>query len=128
MKRNTKTRTLKKKQLTLKKFKYRYNKIYPIAKFSFFVCNNNGNSTTKQKHGTINEVTDEQTKIDQELPKVENFKNLYAMLKARDTKRYYIDDMLSVDSITNANSKTETATNEVANDYSKTNTQVTRCR
>ena len=46
------------------------------------------------------------------------------MLKARDTKRYYIDDMLSVDSITNANSKNETATNEVANDYSKTNTQV----
>lgn len=72
----------------------------------------------------INEVTDEQTKISQELPKVENFKNLYAMLKARDTKRYYIDDMLSVDSITNANSKNETATNEVANDYSKTNTQV----
>lgn len=72
----------------------------------------------------INEVTAEQTKISQELPKVENFKNLYAMLKARDTKRYYIDDMLSVDSITNANSKNETATNEVANDYSKTNTQV----
>lgn len=72
----------------------------------------------------INEVTAEQTKISQKLPKVENFKNLYAMLKARDTKRYYIEDMFSVDSITNENSKNETATNEAADDYSKTNTQV----
>ena len=116
--------TLKKATNTKKNSKYRYNKIYPIASLAFMCAIIMAIVLPNKSMAPINEVTDEQTKISQELPKVENFKNLYAMLKARDTKRYYIDDMLSVDSITNANSKNETATNEVANDYSKTNTQV----
>lgn len=119
-----KQETLKKATNTKKKSKYRYNKIYPIASLAFMCAIIMAIVLPNKSMAPINEVTDEQTKISQELPKVENFKNLYAMLKARDTKRYYIDDMLSVDSITNANSKNETATNEVANDYSKTNTQV----
>lgn len=119
-----KQETLKKATNTKKKSKYRYNKIYPIASLAFMCAIIMAIVLPNKSIAPINEVTDEQTKISQELPKVENFKNLYAMLKARDTKRYYIDDMLSVDSITNANSKNETATNEVANDYSKTNTQV----
>ena len=114
----------KKATNTKKNSKYRYNKIYPIASLAFMCAIIMAIVLPNKSMAPINEVTDEQTKISQELPKVENFKNLYAMLKARDTKRYYIDDMLSVDSITNANSKNETATNEVANDYSKTNTQV----
>lgn len=119
-----KQETLKKATNTKKNSKYRYNKIYPIASLAFMCAIIMAIVLPNKSIAPINEVTDEQTKIRQELPKVENFKNLYAMLKARDTKRYYIDDMLSVDSITNANSKNETATNEVANDYSKTNTQV----
>jgi len=119
-----KQETLKKATNTKKNSKYRYNKIYPIASLAFMCAIIMAIVLPNKNIAPINEVTDEQTKISQELPKVENFKNLYAMLKARDTKRYYIDDMLSVDSITNANSKNETATNEVANDYSKTNTQV----
>lgn len=119
-----KQETLKKATNTKKNSKYRYNKIYPIASLAFMCAIIMAIVLPNKSMAPINEVTDEQTKISQELPKVENFKNLYAMLKARDTKRYYIDDMLSVDSITNANSKNKTATNEVANDYSKTNTQV----
>lgn len=119
-----KQETLKKATNTKKNSKYRYNKIYPIASLAFMCAIIMAIVLPNKSIAPINEVTDEQTKISQELPKVENFKNLYVMLKARDTKRYYIDDMLSVDSITNANSKNETATNEVANDYSKTNTQV----
>ena len=119
-----KQETLKKATNTKKNSKYRYNKIYPIASLAFMCAIIMAIVLPNKSIAPINEVTDEQTKISQELPKVENFKNLYAMLKARDTKRYYIDDMLSVDSITNANSKNKTATNEVANDYSKTNTQV----
>lgn len=119
-----KQETLKKATNTKKNSKYRYNKIYPIASLAFMCAIIMAIVLPNKSMAPINEVTEEQTKISQELPKVENFKNLYAMLKARDTKRYYIDDMLSVDSITNANSKNETATNEVANDYSKTNTQV----
>lgn len=119
-----KQETLKKATNTKKNSKYRYNKIYPIASLAFMCAIIMAIVLPNKSMAPINEVTDEQTKISQELPKVENFKNLYAMLKARDTKRYYIDDMLSVDSITNANSKNETAKNEVANDYSKTNTQV----
>ena len=119
-----KQETLKKATNTKKNSKYRFNKVYPIASLAFMCAIIMAIVLPNKSIEPINEVTDEQTKISQELPKVENFKNLYAMLKARDTKRYYIDDMLSVDSITNANSKNETATNEVANDYSKTNTQV----
>lgn len=119
-----KQETLKKATNTKKNSKYRYNKIYPIASLAFMCAIIMAIVLPNKSIAPINEVTDEQTKISQELPKVENFKNLYAMLKARDTKRYYIDDMLSVDSITNANSKNETATNEAADDYSKTNTQV----
>lgn len=119
-----KQETLKKATNTKKNSKYRFNKVYPIASLAFMCAIIMAIVLPNKSIAPINEVTDEQTKISQELPKVENFKNLYAMLKARDTKRYYIDDMLSVDSITNANSKNETATNEVANDYSKTNTQV----
>ena len=119
-----KQETLRKATNTKKTPKYRFNKVYPIASLAFMCAIIMAIVLPNKSIAPINEVTDEQTKISQELPKVENFKNLYAMLKARDTKRYYIDDMLSVDSITNANSKNETATNEVANDYSKTNTQV----
>ena len=119
-----KQETLRKATNTKKTPKYRFNKVYPIASLAFMCAIIMAIVLPNKSIAPINEVTDEQTKISEELPKVENFKNLYAMLKARDTKRYYIDDMLSVDSITNANSKNETATNEVANDYSKTNTQV----
>ena len=119
-----KQETLRKATNTKKTPKYRFNKVYPIASLAFMCAIIMAIVLPNKSIEPINEVTDEQTKISQELPKVENFKNLYAMLKARDTKSYYIDDMLSVDSITNANSKNETATNEVANDYSKTNTQV----
>lgn len=119
-----KQETLEKATNTKKNSKYRYNKIYPIASLAFMCAIIMAIVLPNKSFAPINEVTDEQTKISQELPKVENFKNLYAMLKTRTTNRYTIDDMLSVDSTTNANSKNETATNEVANDYSKTNTQV----
>ncbi len=119
-----KQETLKKATNTKKNSKYRYNKIYPIASLAFMCAIIMAIVLPNKSIAPINEVTDEQTKISQELPKVENFKNLYAMLKTRTTNRYTIDDMISVDSITNANSKNETATNEVANNYSKTNTQV----
>ena len=102
----------------------RYNKAYPIASIALMCAIIMAIVLPNKSIAPINEVTDEQIKISQELPKVESFKNLYAMLKTRNTNRYTIDDMISVDSITNANSKNETATNEVANDYSKTNTQV----
>lgn len=119
-----KQETLKKVTNTKKTPKYRFNKIYPIASLAFMCAIIMAIVLPNKSMAPINEVTAEQTKISQELPKVENFKNLYAMLKARDTKRYYIEDMFSVDSITNENSKNETATNEAADDYSKTNTQV----
>lgn len=119
-----KQETLKKANNTKKNSKYRYNKIYPIASLAFMCAIIMAIVLPNKNIAPINEVTDEQTKISQELPKVENFKNLYAMLKTRTTNRYTIDDMISVDSITNANSKNETATNEAADDYSKTNTQV----
>lgn len=119
-----KQETLEKATNTKKNSKYRYNKIYPIASLAFMCAIIMAIVLPNKSIAPINEVTAEQTKISQELPKVENFKNLYAMLKTRTTNRYTIDDMLSVDSTTNANSKNETATNEVANDYSKTNTQV----
>lgn len=119
-----KQETLRKATNTKKTPKYRFNKVYPIASLAFMCAIIMAIVLPNKSIAPINEVTAEQTKISQELPKVENFKNLYAMLKTRTTNRYTIDDMLSVDSTTNANSKNETATNEVANDYSKTNTQV----
>lgn len=119
-----KQETLKKVTNTKKTPKYRFNKIYPIASLAFMCAIIMAIVLPNKIIAPINEVKYEQAKISQELPKVENFKNLYAMLKARDTKRYYIEDMFSVDSITNENSKNETATNEAADDYSKTNTQV----
>lgn len=119
-----KQETLKKITNTKKTPKYRFNKIYPIASLAFMCAIIMAIVLPNKIIAPINEVKYEQAKISQELPKVENFKNLYAMLKARDTKRYYIEDMFSVDSITNENSKNETATNEAADDYSKTNTQV----
>lgn len=119
-----KQETLRKATNTKKTPKYRFNKVYPIASLAFMCAIIMAIVLPNKSIAPINEVTAEQTKISQELPKVESFKNLYAMLKTRTTNRYTIDDMLSVDSITNANSKNETATNEVANDYSKTNTQV----
>ncbi len=119
-----KQETLRKATNTKKTPKYRFNKVYPIASLAFMCAIIMAIVLPNKSIAPINEVTAEQTKISQELPKVENFKNLYAMLKTRTTNRYTIDDMLSVDSTTNANSKNETATNEVANDYSETNTQV----
>lgn len=119
-----KQETLRKATNTKKTPKYRFNKVYPIASLAFMCAIIMAIVLPNKSIAPINEVTAEQTKISQELPKVESFKNLYAMLKTRTTNRYTIDDMLSVDSTTNANSKNETATNEVANDYSKTNTQV----
>mgnify|MGYP004698749831 FL=1 len=119
-----KQETLKKATNTKKNSKYRYNKIYPIASLAFMCAIIMAIVLPNKSMAPINEVKYEQAKISQELPKVENFKNLYAMLKTRDAKRYYIEDMFSVDSITNENSKNETATNEAADDYSKTNTQV----
>lgn len=119
-----KQETLKKVTNTKKTPKYRFNKIYPIASLAFMCAIIMAIVLPNKIIAPINEVKYEQAKISQELPKVENFKNLYAMLKTRTTNRYTIDDMISVDSITNANSKNETATNEAADDYSKTNTQV----
>lgn len=119
-----KQETLKKVTNTKKTPKYRFNKIYPIASLAFMCAIIMAIVLPNKIIAPINEVKYEQAKISQELPKVENFKNLYAMLKTRDAKRYYIEDMFSVDSITNENSKNETATNEAADDYSKTNTQV----
>lgn len=119
-----KQETLKKVTNTKKTPKYRFNKIYPIASLAFMCAIIMAIVLPNKSMAPINEVKYEQAKISQELPKVENFKNLYAMLKTRDAKRYYIEDMFSVDSITNENSKNETATNEAADDYSKTNTQV----
>lgn len=119
-----KQETLRKATNTKKTPKYRFNKVYPIASLAFMCAIIMAIVLPNKSIAPINEVKYEQAKISQELPKVESFKNLYAMLKIRDTKRYYIEDMTSFDSITNANTKNETATNEVANDYSKTNTQV----
>lgn len=119
-----KQETLRKATNTKKTPKYRFNKVYPIASLAFMCAIIMAIVLPNKSIAPINEVKYEQAKISQELPKVESFKNLYAMLKTRDTKRYYIEDMTSFDSITNANTKNETATNEVANDYSKTNTQV----
>lgn len=119
-----KQETLRKVTNTKKTPKYRFNKVYPIASLAFMCAIIMAIVIPNKSIAPINEVKYEQAKISQELPKVESFKNLYAMLKTRATKRYAIDDMMSTDSITNANSKNETATNEAANDYSKTNTQV----
>ena len=81
-----KQETLKKATNTKKNSKYRFNKVYPIASLAFMCAIIMAIVLPNKSIAPINEVTDEQTKISQELPKVENFKNLYAMLKARDTR------------------------------------------
>ena len=129
-----KQETLKKATNTKKNSKYRYNKIYPIASLAFMCAIIMAIVLPNKSIAPINEVTDEQTKISQELPKVENFKNLYAMLNERaeneekKTTKWFLNDGLEEISVDSATTNTRETINQTSptetDDYSKTNIQV----
>lgn len=117
-----KQETLKKAINTKKTPKYKFNKVYPIASLAFMCAIIMAIVLPNKSIAPIKEINYEQTKATQELPKVESFENLYAMLKARGTKE--INERKYLETTIEDNSKNDASTNEVNNDYSKTNIQV----
>ena len=105
----------------------KYNKAYPIASLALMCAIIMAIVLPNKSIAPINELPYSEVKETSQLSKVENFENLYAMLnkRAKDTNRYYLDDMLTTDSIQeSATNSAEDIKSSSSNDYSKTNIQV----
>ena len=105
----------------------KYNKAYPIASIALMCAIIMAIVLPNKSIAPINELPYSEVKETSQLSKVENFENLYAMLnkRAKDTNRYYLDDMLTTDSIQeSATNSAEDIKSSSSNDYSKTNIQV----
>ena len=106
-----------------------YNKIYPIASIAIMCAVILGITLPNKTIAPIKEVEYSEVQNTSKLPKVENFENLYAMLKQRanqnGTEEYIMED--SVELQINASNSAENTKQESAEqntDFSRTNVQV----
>ena len=110
----------------------KFNKLYPIASLAVMCAVIMAIVLPNKSIAPIKEKEYIQIKDAQELPKVESFKNLYAMLNKRAEKNgleYDVDSIITINEsnqeIKNAqNSERTYETNKSQEDFSKTNTQV----
>lgn len=105
--------------------KRRYNKVYPIASlavmFAILMTIFMPNITLSP----INEVQYEEVSQTGDLPKVDNFENLYAMLEKRvEKEKNIILDSVTTNQSTSADSAVLNEAATSAEDFSKTNVQV----
>ena len=105
--------------------KRRYNKVYPIASlavmFAILMTIFMPNITLSP----INEVKYEEVSKTGDLPKVDNFENLYAMLEKRvEKEKNIILDSVTTNQSTSADSAVLNEAATSAEDFSKTNVQV----
>ena len=105
--------------------KRRYNKVYPIASlavmFAILMTIFMPNITLSP----INEVKYEEVSKTGDLPKVDNFENLYAMLEKRvEKEKNIILDSVTTNQSTSADSAVLNEEAASAEDFSKTNVQV----
>ena len=105
----------------------KYNKIYPIASLTLMCAIILAIILPNKNIAPISEINYQDVETSQELPKVENFRNLYAMLKTRakndNNSMVYTDKVFENATEDSSNIITDSAqTGE--QDYSKTNIQV----
>ena len=105
--------------------KRRYNRVYPIASlavmFAILITIFMPNITLSP----INEVKYEEVSKTGDLPKVDNFENLYAMLEKRvEKEKNIILDSVTTNQSTSADSAVLNEEAASAEDFSKTNVQV----
>ena len=105
----------------------KYNKIYPIASLTLMCAIILAIILPNKNIAPISEINYQDVETSQELPKVENFRNLYAMLKTRakndNNSMVYTDKVFENATEDSSNIITDSAqTGE--QDYSETNTQV----
>lgn len=105
--------------------KRRYNRVYPIASlavmFAILITIFMPNITLSP----INEVKYEEVSKTGDLPKVDNFENLYAMLEKRvEKEKNIILDSVTTNQSTSADSAVLNEEATSAEDFSKTNVQV----
>lgn len=105
--------------------KRRYNRVYPIASlavmFAILITIFMPNITLSP----INEVQYEEVSKTGDLPKVDNFENLYAMLEKRvEKEKNIILDSVTTNQSTSADSAVLNEEAASAEDFSKTNVQV----
>lgn len=105
--------------------KRRYNRVYPIASlavmFAILITIFMPNITLSP----INEVQYEEVSQTGDLPKVDNFENLYAMLEKRvEKEKNIILDSVTTNQSTSADSAVLNEEAASAEDFSKTNVQV----
>lgn len=105
--------------------KRRYNRVYPIASlavmFAILITIFMPNITLSP----INEVKYEEVSQTGDLPKVDNFENLYAMLEKRvEKEKNIILDSVTTNQSTSADSAVLNEEAASAEDFSKTNVQV----
>ena len=105
----------------------KYNKIYPIASLTLMCAIILAIILPNKNIAPISEINYQDVETSQELPKVENFRNLYAMLKTRakndSNSMVYTDKVFENAAEDSSNIITDSAqTGE--QDYSKTNIQV----
>ena len=110
----------------------KFNKLYPLASLAVMCAVIMAIVLPNKSIAPISEKEYIQVKDAQELPRVESFKNLYAMLNKRaenNSLEYDIDSIITINEsnqeIKNAqNSERTYETNKSQEDFSKTNTQV----
>lgn len=103
----------------------KYNKIYPIASLTLMCAIILAIILPNKNIAPISEKNYQDIETSQELPKVENFRNLYAMLKTRaKDDRYLTSEILTEDVITNDSNTAINFEQKGELDYSETNTQV----
>lgn len=103
----------------------KYNKIYPIASLTLMCAIILAIILPNKNIAPISEINYQDVETSQELPKVENFRNLYAMLKTRAKDDSYLtSEILTEDVITNDSNTAIDFEQKGELDYSETNTQV----
>ena len=103
----------------------KYNKIYPIASLTLMCAIILAIILPNKNIAPISEKNYQDVETSQELPKVENFRNLYAMLKTRAKDDSYLtSEILTEDVITNDSNTAIDFEQKGELDYSETNTQV----
>lgn len=104
-----------------------YNKIYPIASLAIMCAIIMAIVLPNKSIAPIQELKYAEVQETGQLPKVENFDNLHAMLKerAKNTNKYLSDDMIMIDSVQDTvMNSAENLKEASTDDFSKTNIQV----
>ena len=106
--------------------KKRYNKVYPIASLAVMFAILMTIFIPNITISPIKEVKYEEVAQTGELPKVDNFKNLYAMLEKRvkEEEKNIIIDSVTIEQSTSADTTISNEKSENSTDFSTTNVQV----